>query len=81
MSEIKTIKGVSDETWAEFKSMAARHEQSMGSFFDILVAFYKQKSKSFWDEILEHKPILSEKEAEELSRYTKAIRKERWFKA
>tara|TARA_Y100000294_G_C8432602_1_gene287480 strand:+ start:471 stop:728 length:258 start_codon:yes stop_codon:yes gene_type:complete len=80
MAEVKTIKGVDDETWADFKSLAAKNSQSVGSFFNKLITFYKKESKTFWDDILEGKPTLSKKEAEDLYNETILLRKERGFR-
>ena len=37
METVKTIKGVNEETWQEFKSMAARNNVKMGRFFEEIV--------------------------------------------
>ncbi|MBI4147924.1 hypothetical protein HY490_01405 [Candidatus Woesearchaeota archaeon] len=79
MSEVKTIKNVGDDTWAEFKGLAAQHKVKMGTLFKTLIQEYKRKSP-FWEEILEGEKILSEKEARELEKVVHAVRQDCGFR-
>ena len=80
MAEVKTIKDVDDETWAEFKELAAQHNVKLGIFFKSLVQEYEKNTTSFWDKVLNEQQILTEKEANELSQVTKKVRKEYGFR-
>ena len=62
----KTIKGVEDETWLEFRSLAVKNKLKTGQFFEKLVAFYRENAKDFWNDILSGKKILSEEEILEM---------------
>ena len=77
---VKTIKGVDEEVWAEFKSMAAKSGRNMGDFFGILVDNYKNEAKGFWDRMLNREPTLTDEEAEEMLKVSKEIRKEYGFR-
>lgn len=79
MSEVKTIKDVGDETWAEFKVLAAQNKVKLGTLLKTLIEEYKRKS-TFWKEILEGDKILSHKEARELEKVIHAVRKEYGFR-
>ena len=74
METVKTIKGVNEETWQEFKSMAARNNVKMGRFFEEIVEEYKKKSRSIWDDILKGEPILSKEEADAMMETVKRLR-------
>jgi predicted secreted protein len=76
MSEVRSIKGIDDETWAEFKSLAAQNKMRAADMFRTVVKEYRQKSKNFWEEIRAHKPIFSPKEYEEIEKRMKEFRKE-----
>ncbi len=78
MSEVKTIKDISDETWVEFKDLAAKHNVKLAEFFRVLVE--EHEKKDFWAEVLEGRKILSEKEAEELEKVIVSVRKEYGFR-
>ena len=43
MNKVITIKGIDDETWAKFKSMAALHKLRLGEMFTMLVNEYAKK--------------------------------------
>ncbi|HLC57154.1 MAG TPA: hypothetical protein VJH95_01135, partial [Candidatus Nanoarchaeia archaeon] len=62
METIKTIKGVNEESWAEFKSLAVRNRTNMGELFERMLEEYKKKSEENWSIILSGKKILSDKE-------------------
>lgn len=81
MSEVKTIKGVNDNTWSRFKAMAAENSKSMGEFFeDVVTSYTKKKEKNFWKDILTVREPLTKYEAEELRKTTKKLRKELGFR-
>ena len=80
MAEVKTIKDVDEETWAEFKSMAAKNNVKLGTFFKTLVKGHTKNSTAFWNTILKGEKILSDKEAEELEAAVKSVRKEYGFR-
>lgn len=80
MTEVKTIKDVSEETWAEFKGLAARSGAKLGVFFRTLVDDYEKQTSSFWKDLLEGEKVLSEKEAVEMEKAIIAIRKEYGFR-
>ena len=80
MTEVKTIKDVDAQTWAEFKSLAAKNKLKLGIFFKIILKEYEKTAKVFWKDILEGEKILSDKEADEIEDTVKRIRKERGFR-
>lgn len=80
METVKTIKGVNEEIWQEFKSMAARNNVNMGRFFEEIVESYKNKANKAWDNILNSGKILSDEEAEDMLKTVKKIRSERGFR-
>lgn len=80
METVKTIKGVNEETWQEFKSMAARNNVKMGRFFEEIVEAYKNKANEAWNNILNSGKILSDEEAEDMLKVVKKIRSERGFR-
>ncbi len=81
MAEIKTIKDIDDESWAEFKSLAARNKMKLGSFFRMLLGEYEKTSKFFWKDILYCEKILTDKEAEDMENIIKEVRKEYGFRS
>ena len=76
MSEVKTMKGVDDATWARFKSMAAQNNMKAGQMFKLMVEEHTKKSERLWEKILNHKSILTKKEADLFEQTVKAMRKE-----
>ncbi len=80
MAEIKTIKDVDDKTWMEFKHIARKHNVKLGTLFKSLVRNYEQRNASWWNTILNHEKILSDKEAEEFEIVTKRMRAEGGFR-
>lgn len=75
MAEVKTIKDIDNDTWSEFKKLAARNDEKLGPFFKTLVKEYKKESTAFWSGILENEKILSEKEARDLKAEVGRLRK------
>jgi hypothetical protein len=80
MTTVKTIKDVNEDTWLEFKSMAARNKMKMGKLFEDMVDDYKKETKKFWDDILKGPPTISEGEAKAMEETVKEIRKEYGFR-
>jgi len=80
METIKTIKGVNEESWAEFKSLAVRNRTNMGKLFERMLEEYKKKSEENWKIILSGKKILSDKEADDMLKIVKESRKEYGFR-
>ena len=76
MAEMKNIKGIEDNLWSEFKSLAAMNKVKAAKMFKILVKEYEKKTVNFWDDIFLHKPILSAKEYADLEKNLKLLRKE-----
>lgn len=74
------MKGVEDEAWAEFKSLAAKNNLKAGQFFEKLVHFYKENTTAFWDTILSGRKIISDKEAAEMQKMVRELRKEKGFR-
>ena len=80
MPVVKTIKGISENTWAEFKSLAARNKLKTGKFFEKLVEGYRDKSNKSWDVILNSGKILSDEEADDMEKFVDGLRKEKGFR-
>ena len=78
--DIKTIKGVDDNTWNNFKSLAALNGVNMGKMFEKMVNEYNEKNKKVWDNILNNEKILNDKEANLILNSSKKIRKEMMFR-
>ena len=78
--ETKTIKGVDEEIWMRFKALAARNRLPMGKLLTDMVKEHEKKSEEFWDKILHAGKILSDKEAEEINKISRKIRKEKGFR-
>ena len=74
------MKGVSEETWAEFKGLAVKNKLKTGEFFEKLITTYREDSQLFWDDVLKGERIISDKEAELLFLESKKLRKERGFR-
>jgi len=80
METVKTLKGVNEESWAEFKSLAVKNRTNMGKLFERMLEEYKKKSEENWKIILSGKKILSDKEAEDMLKIVKESRKEYGFR-
>ena len=78
--EIKTIKGISNEKWMKLKILAAKNKMAMGKLVETMIDNYENYAESIWDEILYGKRKISNKEAEEMHKITKKIRKESWVR-
>lgn len=80
MSEVKTIKGVDEGTWSEFKTMAAKSNVNMGELLKTMVKNYEKSAERFWKDILKGEKLLSDKEARELSRLISKEREKLGFR-
>ena len=80
MSSVKTIKEVDEGVWGRFKGLAARSNLKMGVFFKVLIDGYESNARDSWDRILNSPKLLSDKEAKEMHREIKALRKEYGFR-
>ncbi len=80
MPEVKTIRNVSEETWADFKAAAAKHGMPMGELLEVMLKEYERHANDVWDRILHGKKLLSDEEAEAMHRRLKQLRSEYGFR-
>ena len=80
MQSVKTIKDVDEAAWGNFKSLAARNQMKMGPFFKVLIEGYESRSKTVWDELFGADKLLSDKEAKEMHRDLRKLRRESGFR-
>jgi hypothetical protein len=80
MEAVKTIKGVDEETWQEFKSLAAKRKKNMGKFLGELVESYKGNTDAFWEKVFSYGKTLTDKEADEMEKTIAKLRKEKGFR-
>ncbi len=80
MEDIRTIKGVNREVWLRFKELAAKKGMKMGDLFENMVKEHSKKSDDFWSEILSGEKRLTDKEAEDMNKTVKKLRKEWGFR-
>jgi len=80
MSNVKTIKGVSENSWGSFKAIAAQSNVKMGKLFEKMVGEYREKSEEFWDDVLKGEKILSDKEAKSMLDTVTKLRKDMGFR-
>ena len=78
--ETKCIKDVDEETWREFKTLAVKNNLKMAVLLKIMIKEFEKNNRKFWDEILYGEKLMTDKEAEEMIKITKEIRKERGFR-
>ncbi|OIO41307.1 hypothetical protein COU56_02335 [Candidatus Pacearchaeota archaeon CG10_big_fil_rev_8_21_14_0_10_31_9] len=78
--EIKTIKNVDEETWREFKVIAAKNNVKMSALLKMMIKEFEKNNKNFWNEILNGEKLMTDREAEEMKRITANIRKEKGFR-
>lgn len=79
-SDVKTIKGVGEDSWNSLKSLAARNGRTMGEMLGQVILDYTDRSEDFWKKVLDGERLLSDREADELLEFTKKLRKERGFR-
>ena len=77
---LKTIKGVSEEKWAELKAMAAKSRVPMGTLLGNMISAYEKHREEVWNKILHGEKNLSDKEAADMKKIVAELRKEKWFK-
>lgn len=77
---VKTIKDVDDETWYKFKQLSVKNRVPMGKLMRSMVETYERKAEDVWNNILNGKKILSDKEADEMEKKLFKIRKEYGFR-
>jgi len=78
--EIKIIKGISEEKWVLFKTLAAKNNESMGRTFEIIIDEYAKKENDILDKIFKGGKTISDKEADEMKAELKKMRKEKGFR-
>ena len=78
--EIKTIRDVDENTWNNFKALAAKSNLKMSLLLKIMVKETEKKSEIFWKKILDRNKMLSDKEAEIFEKDLELSRKERGFR-
>jgi len=78
--EIKCIKDVDEETWRNFRALAIKNKIKMSILLKIMIDEFEKNNKKFWEEILYGEKLMSDKDAEEMSKITKKMRKERIFR-
>ena len=78
--EVKTIKGVDEETWKEFKNLAVKNNLKMPLLLKVMIKEFEKKGNEFWKEILDRERNLDETEAKDMLEITNEVRKERGFR-
>ena len=77
---LKTIKGVDEKTWNEFKSLAAKRGIRMGKLLEHMIDSYVKDSRHKWETLLNGEKLLSDEEAEEMKKILKELRNEEGFR-
>ncbi len=77
--KIKTIKDVDEETWRILKDLSSKRKLKMGSVLKYAVREYAKKAGKRAG-IIPSKPILTDKEAEEMLRLVQRMRKESGYR-
>lgn len=77
---LKTIKTVDDGTWVKFKTLAVKKRLTMGELLASMVREYEKRADDTWDKILHSGKILSDREAKDLHKIVRGLRKERGFR-
>lgn len=73
------IKNVDSELWNRFKTGAAKHGLAMNQYLAILIEEHENRENS-WNNIISRAGKITEKEAEELRRRAKTLRKDFSFR-
>ena len=76
----KTIKGIDEEDWNEFKSRAAKANVSLGTYFKVMLEESEKNTEEFWDMVLSGNKLLNDEEANELEKEVEHLREERGFR-
>ncbi len=77
---LKTIKGVDEKTWNEFKSLAAKRGIRMGKLLEYMIDSYVKDSRHKWETLLSGEKLLSEEEADEMKKIVRELRNEEGFR-
>ncbi len=77
---VKTIKGVNDEDWREFKTLAAQSGVKVGKMFKALLENYKKEQDKIWGSILNKEKLLSDEDARKMRASLSTLRKEKGFR-
>ncbi len=77
---VKTVRDIKEETWQEIKTEAAKRGMNMNKYFDHMLESSKKYDEMIWDHILNHPKNLTDKEATEMKKYVKELRKEKGFR-
>jgi len=80
MEKVKTIRNVDEETWIELKTLAVQHRLALGILLKKMIDSYKKNTRETWDKILNSGKILTDKEAEDLEKITRSMRKEKGWR-
>ncbi|MDA3779984.1 MAG: hypothetical protein PF487_07180 [Bacteroidales bacterium] len=78
--EVRSIKNVDSETWKKFKLLAAKEGVSMASLLKNMIVGYQKKKSDVWGMVFENSGKLSDKEADDIEKITKDLRKEYGFR-
>ncbi len=73
---VRTIKDIDEDSWATFKSLAAKNKMKMGDMFKEMIESYNNS----WNTVFNNNRIFSEKEAEEIKKIVASARKEKGFR-
>ena len=76
----RTIKGIPDEDWMEFKSLAAQTGSRMGDVFKAMLKAYEKEKRTFWKSLFSTGKIMSDKDAKIFENSLKELRKESGFR-
>ena len=74
------MKGVRRDKWLKFKELATKKGITMGNLFENMIEVYSKRSDEFWDEILSGEKRISDKEAKEMHKIVRGLRKEKGFR-
>ena len=80
MESVKTIKGIDEDIWLDFKSLAAKNNLKMPEMFKVVVRDWGKNSSKVWEEILNNEGILSDKEAKDILKTVNSLRKEKGYR-
>ena len=78
--EIKTIKGIDEETWKNFKILAVENNLKMPLLLKMMINEFKKNSNDFWKKILNNEKNLDDSEARDMLKISFDLRKEKGFR-
>lgn len=76
----RTIKDVDDATWKTLRELATRKKQKMGTLLKHVVREYEKKELKPTKTFVPKTPIISSREARELERIVREMRRESGFR-